>query len=128
MALPDVTSFTAASVDLLVDFLDGIQIEFGSKPRRDGIVSFQVNTPGERCHAVINTIPLFIFCASQIHLNSCGNPGEVFGSGCVSRCRLKFTAVELHLLSVVCRWCFVNFSFCDNHEACCTRVLVLVEH
>ena len=77
------------------------------------------------CH---QTIPLFILCASQIHLNSCGNPGEVFGSGCVSRCRLKFTAVELHhLLSVVCRWCFVNFSFCDSHEACCTRVLV-VEH
>eukprot|EP00752_Nemacystus_decipiens_P007651 g6840.t1 len=41
MAAPDVTSFTAASVDLLVDFLDGIQVEFGSKPRRDGVVSYQ---------------------------------------------------------------------------------------
>lgn len=40
-----VTSFTAASVDLLVDFLDGIQVEFGSKPRRDGVVSFQASIP-----------------------------------------------------------------------------------
>lgn len=40
MLHPDVTSFTTANVDLLVDFLDGIQVEFGANARRDGIVSF----------------------------------------------------------------------------------------
>ncbi|CAN0023315.1 unnamed protein product, partial [Scytosiphon promiscuus] len=41
MTFVDVISFTASDVDMLVDFLDGVQHEFGSKPRRDGVVSFQ---------------------------------------------------------------------------------------
>lgn len=44
MPTPVVASFTASDVDVLVDFLDGIQVEFGSKARRDGVVSFQAST------------------------------------------------------------------------------------
>ncbi|CAM9152661.1 unnamed protein product, partial [Ectocarpus sp. 13 AM-2016] len=39
----DVISFTTANVDLLVDFLDGIQVEFGSNARRDGIVCLKLS-------------------------------------------------------------------------------------
>lgn len=57
MPFLDVTSFTASDVDMLVDFLDGVQHEFGSKPRRDGVVSFQASTthnaPMEEIVAVI---------------------------------------------------------------------------
>lgn len=42
MSVPDVASFTAADVDLLVGFLDGIHLEFGAEARRDGIISIQV--------------------------------------------------------------------------------------
>lgn len=42
MPVSDVATFTLADVDVLVDFIDGIQVEFGSNARRDGTVSFQV--------------------------------------------------------------------------------------
>lgn len=66
MSVPDVTSFTVASVDLLVDFLDGIQVEFGSKPRRDGIVSFQVRMMRRRRPSPAVQSPS-LCCAAQIN-------------------------------------------------------------
>lgn len=42
MPVTDVATFTLANVDVLVHFIDGIQVEFGSNACRDGTVSFQV--------------------------------------------------------------------------------------
>lgn len=57
MPFGDVTCFTASDVDMLVDFLDGVQHEFGSKPRRDGVVSFQAS---EICTQIEMMIAVFV--------------------------------------------------------------------
>lgn len=36
-------SFRAADVHVLVDFIDGIQVDYGSNFRLDGLISFEVN-------------------------------------------------------------------------------------
>lgn len=56
MPVTDVATFTLANVDVLVDFIDGIQVEYGSNACRDGTVSFQVRALGDKSQPRNNTV------------------------------------------------------------------------
>lgn len=50
-------SFSADDVDVLVDFIDGVQVEYGSNVRLDGLISFEVKISFFRYHSYVVPIP-----------------------------------------------------------------------